>query len=333
MSLGAQACVLVLAALLAPAKGDLYPAGEPVLFIRPENLGAGRSRAYKGLVCGGPGGWVLANGATVAYMFRSVDVERLTLALAPLAVLAALAAMAWLRWRKSPAFRRGAVIGGAVLAAVLAAVALWVAGNSGETLTPEEYAAGIQPNGESVYVFSAGYIVSHLPQTFKLLANTLGRGAAHLPSGLVGALPGEPIVYGLEISWTLTLGLLLVLLACCLRQQAGPRLHGRGRWLLGGVCLGVTALMVLANVSWTPHQQRDRFWDSGAVSAARAAAGAAAAGRVRHRLPETGFLTWAALLQRGAGGGHGAGEPGFICHCVRLQKRRKSAIVIRTGRA
>ena len=213
-----------------------------------------RSRAYKSLVCAAAlGGWVLANGSTVAYMFRSVDVERLTLALAPLAVLAALAAMAWLRWRKSPAFRRGAVIGGAVLAAVLAAVAVWVAGNSGEALTPEEYAAGIQPNGESVYVFSAGYIISHLPQTFKLLANTLGRELPTYLQGLVGALPGEPIVYGLEISWTLTLGLLLVLLASCLRRQGQPpRLHGRGRWLLGGVCLGVTALMVLANVSWTP---------------------------------------------------------------------------------
>lgn len=255
MSLGAQACVLVLAALLAPAKAIYILLVGLCFFIRPENLGGrARSRAYKGLVCAAAlGGWVLANGATVAYMFRSVDVERLTLALTPLAVLAALAAMAWLRWRKSPAFRRGAVIGGAVLAAVLAAVAVWVAGNSGEALTPEEYAAGIQPNGESVYVFSAGYIISHLPQTFKLLANTLGRELPTYLQGLVGALPGEPIVYGLEISWTLTLGLLLVLLASCLRRQGQPpRLHGRGRWLLGGVCLGVTALMVLANVSWTP---------------------------------------------------------------------------------
>lgn len=255
MSLAEQGGLLVLAALLAPAKAIYIALVGLCFFIRPANLGGRRrSRAYKGLVCAAAlGAWVLANGPTLAYMFRSVDVERLSRALAPLAVLAVLAALAWRRWGKRPGFRRGAAVGGAVLALAVCGLAAWVLGNSGEVITPEEYAAGIQPNGESIYVFSVGYIFSHLPQTLKLLVNTLGKELPVYLQGLVGALPGEPIVYGLEISWTLTLGLVLVLLAACLRRQGEPpRLERGGRWLLGGVCLVVTALMVMANVSWTP---------------------------------------------------------------------------------
>lgn len=255
MRLAEQAGLLVLAVLLAPAKAIYLVLVGLCLFLRPENLGGVvRSRMYKGLVCAAAlGAWALANGEALAYMLRSVDVERIQLALVPLALLAAGAALAWRRWGKRPAFRKAAFAGGALLALALAGIAVWVLGNSGETLTPEEYAAGIQPNGESIYVYNIGYILSHLPQTAKLLANTLGKQLPVYLQGLVGALPGEPIVYGLELSWSLTLGLVLVLLACSLRrQEQAPRLHRGGRRLLGGVCLGVTLLMVLANVSWTP---------------------------------------------------------------------------------
>ena len=253
--LPARLGLLALAALLAPMKAIYILLVGLCLPIQNQVLGGvRRARVYKALVwAAAAASWLWANGGTVGYMLRSVDVERIRLAALVLAPLALCAVLGWKRWGRTRAFRRALRVL-PVLAAVLAVgVALWVAGNSGRTLTPEEYAASIQPNGESVYLYDPGYIITHLPQTAKLLLNTLGAQLPQYLQGLVGSLPGEPIVYGLQVSWVLTIGLLLVLAAACLRQvEEGPRL-GRGqRWAMALVGLGVCGLTVLAALFWTP---------------------------------------------------------------------------------
>lgn len=250
-----QAGLLVLAALIGPMKAVYLVLVGLCLPIPAAALGGKkRSRAFKALVClAALAGWLWFNGATVGYMLRSVDTYRIVYILVRLVPLAAAAALVWWRWGKRPWFKKAALAAAVVLVLVLARGVLWVAANSGETLTPEEYAASIQPNGESTYVYSFGYILSHIPQTVKLLVNTLGSELPRYLQGLVGALPGEPIVYGLEVSWLLTIALLALLVWACLQPvEAKPLLGGSARWTLALVALAVAALSMLAALCWTP---------------------------------------------------------------------------------
>ena len=252
---GEQAGLLVLAALLGPMKAIYLALAGLAMPIPAAALGGrARSRLFKALVwLAAAAGWLWCNGATVRYMLRSVDTYRIVFILFRLVPAAALAALAWLRWGRRPWFKKAALAAAAALVLVLAWAAMWVADNSGISLTPEEYAASIQPNGESTYVYSFGYILSHIPQTVKLLTNTLGSQLPRYLQGLVGALPGEPIVYGLELSWLLTIGLLAVLAASSLRQADQPPLLRRSaRRALGLVALAVFALALLAALCWTP---------------------------------------------------------------------------------
>lgn len=250
-----QAGLLVLAALIGPMKAVYLVLVGLCLPIPAAALGGKkRSRAFKALVClAALAGWLWFNGATVGYMLRSVDTYRIVYILVRLVPLAAAAALVWWRWGKRPWFKKAALAAAVVLVLVLARGVLWVAANSGETLTPEEYAASIQPNGESTYVYSFGYILSHIPQTVKLLVNTLGSELPRYLQGLVGALPGEPIVYGLEASWLLTIALLALLVWACLQPvEAKPLLGRSARWTLALVALAVAALSMLAALCWTP---------------------------------------------------------------------------------
>ena len=81
VSIGRCAALLVLAALLAPAKAIYLGMVTLVFPIGAEQLGGKlRSRIFKALVCvAALAGWQMANGETVAYTFRSVDTERLSL--------------------------------------------------------------------------------------------------------------------------------------------------------------------------------------------------------------------------------------------------------------
>lgn len=251
-----QAGLLAAAALLGPMKAVYLVLVALCLPIPAAALGGkARSRAFKALAWAlALAGWLWCNGSTVAYMLRSVDTYRIVYILVRLAPLAVAAALVWWRWGKRPWFKKAALAAAAVLALVLVWGALWVAANSGETLTPEEYAASIQPNGESTYVYSFGYILSHIPQTVKLLVNTLGSQLPRYLQGLVGTLPGEPIVYGLEASWLLTIALLAALVWACLHtvEDDAPLLGRGARWSMGLVALGVAALSMLAALCWTP---------------------------------------------------------------------------------
>ena len=255
VSIGRCAALLVLAALLAPAKAIYLGMVALVFPIGAEKLGGKlRSRGFKALVCAAAlADWLMANGETVGYMFRSIDTERIRLAALPALVLAVLCAAAWYKLHQKRWFKWAALgVCGLILVAG-GATALWVLANSGQTFTPEELAAGIQPNGESIYTFNVGYILSHLSQTIKLLANTVVDQLPVYLQGMVGALPGEPIVHKLALSWSLTILLLLVPVCASVRRTEQPvRLSLSARWVMGAIAASVAVLMVAAALVWTP---------------------------------------------------------------------------------
>lgn len=255
VSLARQGGLLILAALLAPAKAIYLGMVALVFPMQAENLGGRvRSRCFKALICvAALAGWLVANGETLVYMFRSVDTERIRLAILPALILAVLCWLAWYKLHQKQWFKWAAL--GACMVILLAgcATVLWVLANSGQTFTPEELAAGIQPNGESIYTFSIGYMLSHMGQTIKLLTNTVVNQLPVYLQGLVGALPGEPIVHKLALSWSLTILLLLIPVCASLRKADQPaRLNRPSRWVAGIVVASVALLMVAAALIWTP---------------------------------------------------------------------------------
>lgn len=250
-----QAALLILAALLAPAKAIYLGMVALVFPMKAENLGGRlRSRVFKVLVCAAAViGWLLANGTTMAYMLRSVDTERIQLAVLPALFLAAVCVAAWYKLHHKRWFKWAALGACGLIVLAGGATVLWVLANSGQTLTPEEMTAGIQPNGESIYTFSIGYMLSHPSQTIKLLANTVVDQLPVYLQGLLGALPGEPIVHKLALSWSLTILLLLVPVCASVRQTEQPmRLTRPVRWVIGLVVVSVVLLMVAAALIWTP---------------------------------------------------------------------------------
>ncbi len=255
VSLVRQAALLVLAALLAPAKAIYLGMVALVFPMKTENLGGKlRSRVFKTLVCAAALiGWLLANGSTMAYMLRSVDTERIQLAIPPALILAAACWVAWYKLHHKRWFKWAALGACGLILLAGGTTVLWVLANSGQTLTPEEMAAGIQPNGESIYTFSIGYMLSHPSQTIKLLTNTVVDQLPVYLQGLVGALPGEPIVHKLSLSWSLTILLLLIPVCASVRQSEQPvRLTRPVRWVMGLVTASVVLLMVAAALIWTP---------------------------------------------------------------------------------
>lgn len=249
------AAIAVLAVLLAPAKAVYLPLVLLCLAIPAWRFASGKTALlYKiGVLAVAAAVWMLANGETLAYVLRTMDVKKTLISFAGLAVFALLVWLGWRRWGKIRAFRWAVAVSLVLILLLAGAAGIWIMSNTGLELTPEEYAAGIQPNGESIYLFTAGYILTNLPQTFKLVVNTLAHQLPVYLQGLLGALPGEPIVYRLEISWIITIGLLLVLLMACLRQVGQPcRLTKSSRRWVRGVVLAVVLLTVAACISWTP---------------------------------------------------------------------------------
>lgn len=89
-------------------------------------------------------------------------------------------------------------------------------------LTPEDLVGSIQPNGDSIYTFSAGYICRNLGATIKLLLRSVPEQGALWLEGLLGTALGEPIVYRVEVSWLLGIALLLALAAAALPAEGTP---------------------------------------------------------------------------------------------------------------
>ena len=198
-------------------------------------------------------GWGVYNLEYVRYILRDVN-EIAVLGLAAAVILLLLAARpAWNWWKSRPARTRRALAAGAVLLLAAAAFAALKALHLGGDLTPEQLAEGMQPNGDSIYTWSVGYTLRHLPALAKLLVGTLCAKLPQLLQEMMGACPGEPIVYGAELSWAITIGLLFTTLLAACRPVGTPARLERGTRLVPALALlGVCGLLVLACLTWTP---------------------------------------------------------------------------------
>lgn len=197
--------------------------------------------------------WLRTNLTALLYATRDVDNVGLTRAAA---VLAAAAVALALIYRRAARTDRGKkAFRAMLLAAVLTAlpVGLYKLTHMWGGLKPEDLVDSIQPNGDSVYVYSVGYICRNLPGTAKLLLRSASSQGALWLQGVLGTALGEPIVYPVMVSWVLGVGLVLMLLAAAL-PAAGepPRLGRRARLGAGLVLALVVGLSVLAALTWTP---------------------------------------------------------------------------------
>ena len=259
---GQLAGLVLLSAALGPCKAIYVVAVALCWMIPKEKFSNARSCwAFKlGCFAAALAGWLVYNFETVAYQFRDVTMKGLPV----LAVLALLAVWgvrrAAARWGSSRAFRRGAVIALClVLAGALALAGLGLL-HVGGTLTPEEMAAAIQPNGESIYTFSLGYLLRNLPTAVRLVMNTVTEEAPLVLQEILGTRLSEPIVYKVEVSWIYSIGLVLVLLAASLRTAGEPRrLPGHRVWVCGGIFAAAAVLIVGACFTWTPINMQHLF--------------------------------------------------------------------------
>ena len=116
------------------------------------------------------------------------------------------------------------------------------------------------PNGDSIWTFSLGYICRNLPATTKLLLRTIPEQGALWLQGILGTTLGEPIVYRIDVSWLLGVGLVLALLAAALPVQGTDAPLGR-RTKIGvvGIILCVVASSLVVALNWTPINYQTLF--------------------------------------------------------------------------
>lgn len=118
----------------------------------------------------------------------------------------------------------------------------------------------ILENGDSRHYFTFGYILTHIPQTIKMLANTVQQNTALYLQGLIGGRLGEIIVTKIEISWLFVIILLITLLMSCIANEK-EKLQYNGISRVWGylIAAGVAGLIVLACVTWTPINYKTVF--------------------------------------------------------------------------
>ena len=145
----------------------------------------------------------------------------------------------------------------AAAAAVLGGVL--VLSRMGGGLDPDQLLM-TNPNGDSIWTFSLGYICRNLPATAKLLLRTIPEQGALWLQGVLGTTLGEPIVYRLDVSWLLGVGLVLALLSAALPVQGEqPPLGRHAAWGTAGIILCVVAASLVVALNWTPINYQTLF--------------------------------------------------------------------------
>lgn len=270
----ARRAELVLLALLAfligPAKAIYLPVPALVLMVPAAHLDPRRSPSTPTVALAKwqirPGilikvlalvlavlGWVNLNMGALIYATRDVDNVGLTRAAVAVVIAAALLGFVYWKIHRNPRLKK--IFYGVLAAGLCVAVPVmfWRLTHMWGGLTPEQLVDSVQPNGDSIYTYSAGYICRNLPATIKLLLRSVSAEGASWLQGLLGTALGEPIVYPIAVSWLLGIGLVLVLLAAALpRPDDAPNLSRRlcaGGWVIVALVVGLT---FFAALSWTP---------------------------------------------------------------------------------
>lgn len=258
---------------VGPAKAIYLPVVLLCFIIPAENL-AGTTEFVKGSfgvrVCSGRliqeaalvlAGcfWLSANLGELAYAAR--DVNRLAMAagVLVLGIVLVLAGQLYSKVRsdakKLRTFR--CVLCGAAAVTVVGGV--YALSHMGGGLEPDQLLM-TNPNGDSIWTFSLGYICRNLPATAKLLLRTIPEQGALWLQGILGTTLGEPIVYRIDVSWLIGVGLVLALLATALPvADETPPLGRRTSVGTVGILLCVVAASLVVALNWTPINYQTLF--------------------------------------------------------------------------
>ena len=265
--------LIVLGGLTAPGKAIYLPVILLCLLIPVENLTYDGNPTVKFLGEELPGGccihaatlvlafcfWLAANLNAVAYAARDMNTTVLVTAAAAAVVLLVLALTAYLKLHKRPKVFFWCKVAFAAVLVVGAAGGVYAVSHMGGGLDPDQLTM-TYPNGDSIWTFSFGYICRNIPVTVKLLLRTLPEQGALWLQGLLGTTLGEPIVYRIDVSWLLGVGLLLAVLAAALPRQDEPALLGRrSKAGTAGICLCVVLAVLAAALNWTPINYQTLF--------------------------------------------------------------------------
>ena len=265
--------LIVLGGLTAPGKAIYLPVILLCLLIPAENLTYDGNPTVKFLGEELPGGccihaatlvlafcfWLAANLNAVAYAARDMNTTVLVTAAAAAAVLLVLALAAYLKLHKRPKVFFWCKVAFAAVLVVGAVGGAYAVSHMGGGLDPDQLTM-TYPNGDSIWTFSFGYICRNIPATVKLLLRTLPEQGALWLQGLLGTTLGEPIVYRIDVSWLLGVGLLLAVLAAALPRQDEPALLGRrSKAGTAGICLCVVLAVLAAALNWTPINYQTLF--------------------------------------------------------------------------
>ena len=265
--------LIVLGGLTAPGKAIYLPVILLCLLIPAENLTCDGNPTVKFLGEELPGSccihaatlvlafcfWLAANLNAVAYAARDMNTTVLVTAAAAAAVLLVLALAAYLKLHKRPKVFFWCKVAFAAVLVVGAVGGAYAVSHMGGGLDPDQLTM-TYPNGDSIWTFSFGYICRNIPATVKLLLRTLPEQGALWLQGLLGTTLGEPIVYRIDVSWLLGVGLLLAVLAAALPRQDEPALLGRrSKAGTAGICLCVVLAVLAAALNWTPINYQTLF--------------------------------------------------------------------------
>ena len=265
--------LIVLGGLTAPGKAIYLPVILLCLLIPVENLTYDGNPTVKFLGEELPGGccihaatlvlafcfWLAANLNAVAYAARDMNTTVLVTAAAAAVVLLVLALTAYLKLHKRPKVFFWCKVAFAAVLVVGAAGGVYAVSHMSGGLDPDQLTM-TYPNGDSIWTFSFGYICRNIPATVKLLLRTLPEQGALWLQGLLGTTLGEPIVYRIDVSWLLGVGLLLAVLAAALPRQDEPALLGRrSKAGTAGICLCVVLAVLAAALNWTPINYQTIF--------------------------------------------------------------------------
>ena len=205
--------------------------------------------------------WLSANLGELAYAAR--DMNQMLLAVGAVGIILLLALTRRLYEKIQNDAKKLRLFKGALACAVVLAVVGGVLALSrmGGGLAPDQLLM-TNPNGDSIWTFSLGYICRNLPATAKLLLRTIPAQGALWLQGVLGTTLGEPIVYRIDVSWLLSVGLVLALLAAALPVQDEPDeplLGRRTGFGVLGIILCVAAASLVVALNWTPINYETLF--------------------------------------------------------------------------
>lgn len=119
---------------------------------------------------------------------------------------------------------------------------------------------GITSAGDSLTFYSVGYILGNIPQTVKLVINTLQENTELYIRQIFGGIFGESIVSPVKLSWLYVIAVMAIVFASALLPQ-GESLQYRGRvkWIGLAVSLAIASLVCVAGIMWTPVNYTTAF--------------------------------------------------------------------------